>query len=136
MEKTETIPEPVQTVDKDDYQFTFYPGFASRAVVRRKDGSEVELYKQEKPFKLPDGQKKPDTKHKIKFKGGKHQQDITLDIQDPGLRIARITVELYAVSPHNGVNAVALKDDGGDEAVVIENKSQTCPPDCDTPTLP
>jgi hypothetical protein len=133
MEKTETlITQPLeQTVRKDDYDFTFYPGFASRAVVRRKDGSEVELYKQEKPHKLPDGQTKPDTKHKIKLKGGKHQQDITLDIQDPGLRIARITVELYAVSPHNGVDPVSLKNPEGDEEVVVENKSQVCPPTCD-----
>lgn len=132
MEKNETITEQVQeqTVSKDDYQFTFYPGFASRAVLRRKDGSEVELYKQEKPHKLPDGQKKPDTKHKIKLKGGKHQQDITLDIQDPGLRIARITVELYAVSPHNGVEAMSLTDGGDDEEVVVENHAQTCPPKC------
>jgi len=132
MEKTETIPARAQeqTVDKDDYQFTFYPGFASRAVVRRKDGSEVELYKQEKPHKLPEGKKKPETKHKLKLKGGKHQQDITLDIQDPGLRIARITVELYAVSPHNGISTMSLTDDGGDEEIVVDNQPVLCPPSC------
>lgn len=132
MEKTETIAPQAQeqTLNKDGYELTFYPGFASRAVVRRKDGSEVELYKQEKPHKLPEGKKKPETKHKLKLKGGKHQHDITLDIQDPGLRIARITVELYAVSPHNGISTMSLTDEGENEEVVVINDAVTCPPKC------
>lgn len=131
MEKTETIPTPPQeqTLSKDDYELTFYPGFASRAVVRREDGSEVELYQQKETYKLPEGKKKPETKHKLKLKGGKHQQDITLDIQDPGLRIARITVELYAASPRDGISTMSL-DDGGNEEVVVTNDAKCCPPDC------
>lgn len=117
-----------ETVSKDGYELTFYPGFASRCTVREEDGTEHELYKQTKPYHLPHGRTKPDTKHKLRLKGGKQQQDITFEIHDPELRIARITVELYGKGHQPG---------GGDEppesreTIQILNFPTVCPPTCE-----
>lgn len=115
-----------RTIKKDGYELTFYPGFASRCTVRGADGAEHELYKQDKPYHLPDGHKKPDTKHKLKLKGGKKKQNITIDIDDPELRIAKITIELYDESHEPGMGS------GGSagETFTTENDAQICPPFC------
>lgn len=114
-----------ETVKKDGFELTFYPGFASGCVVTDGDGTELEIYKQTQPYRLPNGQKKARSRHKLRLTGGKRHQDITLDIRDPGLRIARITVELYGEDYH---------DDGRKRSVAqtmnIPNEPVTCPPDC------
>lgn len=115
-----------ETIKKDGYELTFYPGFASRCTVREADGTEYELYKQDKPFHLPPGHTKPDRKHKLTLKGGKKKQDITIDIDDPELRIAKITIELYDENHTPGMGS------GGKtaETVTVQNDSQYCPPYC------
>jgi hypothetical protein len=114
-----------KTVQKDGYELTFYPGFASRATVRNGEG-EVELYKQEETYHLPKGEKKPKTKYRIALKGGKKKQSLTLDVNDPELRVKRITVELY------DENHVAGAGEGGEtaETLTVDNDPRYCPPYC------
>lgn len=121
---------PETTVQAHDYAFTFYPGFCSRAVVRSADGKEVELYKQTKPYKLPNHDKRPATKHFIRLDGGKQNQHVTLHVDDPELRIAKITVELYGKdhdpeAPHD-TNPKPV------ETLEVMEWPKRCPPDCDS----
>lgn len=118
-----------QTIKKEGYELTFYPGFASRCTVREADGTELELYKQDKPYHLPDGHKKPDTKHKLKLTGGKKKQDVTIDIDDPELRIAKITIELYDENYHRNTEAEGAE--ASVETFSVDNNPLCCPPACD-----
>jgi hypothetical protein len=113
-----------KTVRKNGYEVTFYPGFASEIKLKNGDGTEV-LFKQEKPFRLPKGHKKPDSKHFLVFKGGKNKQDVRFDIRDPELRIARITVELYEQNKDD-----VAKAERTTETFLVEEDPITCPPDC------
>jgi hypothetical protein len=114
-----------QTVHNDGFDVTFYPAFASRVEITDADGTVHEIFKQSKPYQLPHGQTKPRSHHKLRLKGGSRKQDITLDIRDPGLRIARITVELYGEDYH---------DDGRERSVFqtmnVPNDPTVCPPHC------
>lgn len=116
-----------QTVELDGYQLSFYPGFASRCTLRDADGTERELYRQEKPYRLPAGQTRPRTQHRLRLKGGARQQDVTLEIQDPGHRIARIVVELYDQNHQPGGGT----GDPTSETLTVSQDAQTCPPSCD-----
>lgn len=117
-----------QTISSDGYQLTLYPGFASRCTLRDADGTERELYRQEKPYHLPQGQTRPRTRHMLRLQGGQRQQDVTLQIDDPHHRIARITIELYDQNHQPGAGA------GGPtaETLTVEQDSETCPPSCPT----
>jgi hypothetical protein len=113
-----------ETVTADGFEFTFYPGFASQCIVVDADGTEHELYKQSKTFHLPHGQKKPRSQHRLRLKGGKKNQDIRLDVRDPGLRIARITIELYGEDYEGGAKRTVA------QTMNVPNEPVTCPPDC------
>jgi hypothetical protein len=114
-----------ETVQKDGFEFTFYPGFASACVVVDADGTEHELYKQEGVYDLPKGQKKPRSSYKLKLKGGARKQDVTLDVRDPALRIAKITIELYGEDyPEDGRERDVM------QTMTIPNHPATCPPHC------
>lgn len=120
-----------ETIKKDGYELTFYPGFASRCTVREADGTEYALYEQDrkKPYHLPPGHTKPDSKHRLKLRGGKKKQDVTIDIDDPELRIAKITIELYDENHMPGTEA-----EGGETSVetfTAENDAKICPPYCE-----
>ena len=84
-----------QTVSKDGYDLTFYPGFASQCRLRTAEGKEVEMYRQTEPYKLPHGQTKPRDRYRIHLKGGAKKQNVTFDVHDPERRVKRIVVELY-----------------------------------------
>jgi len=116
-----------QTVDRDGYQLTFYPGFCSRATVRGADGTEHELFEQQETYHLPADRKRPDGKHLLRLRGGKHRQDVTLRIDDPELRIARITVELYDTAYEDGTVRAQSSEV---ETFEISNHAKTCPPVC------
>lgn len=116
-----------QTVDRDGYQLTFYPGFASRCTIREADGSEHELYRQQEPYRLPPGQTRPRDQHRIRLRGGRRRQDITLDVHDPEHRIARIVVELYGEGHQPGGGS----GDQPVETMTVDQDSQTCPPHCE-----
>lgn len=118
-----------KTVQKDGYEVTFYEGFASRIVVREPGGAERELFRQSGTFHLPKGQTKPDTRHFLRLKGGRKKQDVTLDINDPELRIAKITVELYPHDVHDAGGDVAAAA-AESETVEVENNPKLCPPHC------
>jgi hypothetical protein len=122
-------PQDQETVRKDGYELTFYPGFLRRAVVREAGGTEHELFEQTRPYKLPDGKKRPDSTYTLQLKGGKNKQDITLRIDDPGLRVASIKVELYG----DGHNPEVLHDKPPEsvETLEVEEWPVRCPPYCD-----
>lgn len=115
-----------RTVRKDGYELTFYPGFASRATVRGRDG-EIELYRQDRPYHLPDGEKKPKSKYRITLKGGKKKQDVTLRVEDPTLRIKSIVVELY--EEDRDEEATRTSEDA--ETFTVSNDAVHCPPVCE-----
>ncbi len=114
-----------RTVKKDGYEVTFYPAFASRCAIRNGDG-EIELYRQEETYRLPDGEKEPKKNFRLSLRGGKRKQDVTLRVDDPERRIKKITVELYP-SRHE---AGALLDEGDTETFEVDNDARMCPPDC------
>jgi hypothetical protein len=114
-----------KTVSKDGYEFTFYPAFASRCTVRNTDG-EVELYRQEETYRLPDGEKHPAKDFRLSLKGGRNGQDVTMRVEDPGYRIRKITVELYDRTDEPG-----LRTEGAEtETVEVMNEAKFCPPLC------
>ena len=121
--------KPVQdhkTVNQDGYEITFHPAFAGRCAVQTGSKGETEMYRQEEVHHLPKGQTEPPTQHRIEFRGGKHEQDFALQIDDPNHRIARITVELYDQKHEPGWG----KGEKPVETVVVDNDSQHCPPHC------
>jgi hypothetical protein len=114
-----------ETIHKDGFELTFYPGFASACEVTDSDGKTFRLYKQEKPYRLPKGHKRPRTRHQLRLKGGKQKQDVTLDIRDPELRIAKITIELYGEDYEEDGRARQVM-----QTVSVPNHPLLCPPEC------
>lgn len=98
--------------------------FASRAVLRSADGSETELYRQARPFRLPLGQVGPAGTHRVSLSGGTGR-DVSLLVRDPLHHVARISVELY--DPARTRTA---------ETLVVDNTAQFCPPECHEPDAP
>lgn len=117
-----------KTVAKDGYQVTFHPAFASRCVVRsHEEGAEQkELYKLEGKHVFKNGAKHP-KKHVIKLKGGEHNRDLELVINDPKHHVARVIVEMYpdGFEPGWGTDARSV------ETFESVNGVGTCPPVCD-----
>lgn len=114
------------TKEKNNYKVTVHPAFASRCTVNHRDNGECEVYKQDKPHKL-NGQGHP-KKHKIVLKGGPHNRDITIEIDDPHHAIHNVTLQLYG-------ERTALMGSGIAEEPVetfsTDNVASTCPPVCD-----
>ncbi|HEU0052987.1 MAG TPA: hypothetical protein VFQ39_07405 [Longimicrobium sp.] len=110
---------------KNDYEVTVHPAMASKCVLKGQDGEEIELYVQDKPFKL-NGKGHP-KKHTIKLKGGKFKRDITIEVDDPNHAIKHISIQLYGDDnvPGAGLSAKAV------ETFDWANDSKTCPPVCD-----
>ncbi|HEX2190846.1 MAG TPA: hypothetical protein VHG51_18205 [Longimicrobiaceae bacterium] len=117
-----------KTVAKDGYEVTFHPAFASRCVVRGNgEGAEPkELYKLEGKHVFKNGAKHP-KRHTIRLKGGEHNRDLELVINDPKHHVARIVVEMYPEDHEPGWGASTLSV----ETFESENGVATCPPDCD-----
>ena len=115
-----------KTVNQDGYEITFHPAFAGRCTVQASGKGETEMYRQEEVYHLPEGQTEPPAKHRIEFRGGEHEQDFALQIDDPNHRIARITVELYDENHEPGWG----KGEQSVEKITIENDTHHCPPDC------
>ncbi|HEX2095233.1 MAG TPA: hypothetical protein VHG28_22745 [Longimicrobiaceae bacterium] len=115
------------TVSKDGYEVTFHPAFSSRCVVRSnsENGSETELYRQQEKHLFKNGEKHP-KQHTIRIRGGQHNRDLELVVNDPKHQIARITVELYADGHEPGWGS----DDEMVETFVVDNNSVSCPPNC------
>jgi hypothetical protein len=114
-----------KTVSKDGYEVTFYPGFARRCTVGNADG-QVELYSQQESYRLPNGEKLPKKNFRLRLKGGKRKQDVTLRVEDPERRIKRITVELHVSTP----DEAGTRESVGTETFEIENDARLCPPNC------
>lgn len=117
-----------RTIRRDGYEITFYPGFASRCAVTAAGQPEVELYRQAKgdPYRLPPGQTRPRDRYRVHLKGGAKKQDVEFAVRDPGLRIKRITVELYGDDHLAGSGA----DSDTVDTLMLENNADTCPPSC------
>ncbi|MGH7458910.1 MAG: hypothetical protein ACREKN_07510 [Longimicrobiaceae bacterium] len=113
-----------KTVEKDGYSVTFYPGFMSRCAVDC-DGESKEIYKQDGTYHLPGGQTHPARKHTLRFKGGRMNEDFTLQIDDARDRLHKITIELKDRSLSEvGAESTEV------ETVTVQNDSITCPPNC------
>jgi hypothetical protein len=116
-----------RTVSKDGYEVTFHPAFASRCDVSRKDGTSVELYRQEGIHQHPQGGRHP-KRHRISLKGGRDGRDLSLSIDDPKAEIAKITIELYDPSHEAGWG----RGDEPVETFTVMNDAFECPPYCIT----
>lgn len=119
--------DPNETVKKHGYELTVYRGFCSRAEITESNTIQRELFEQSGRYDLPGGQKRPDGKHTVRFKGGAHGQDLTLVIDDPGLRVAGITIELYQ-QPYNETRGRTKNEPV--ETLRLENDPVVCPPNC------
>lgn len=114
------------TQSQDGYEITFHPAFARRCAVTPAGQAEKELYRQQETYKLPEGQDKPPTRHEIRYRSQQTGQELTLTVDDPHLRIARVVVELYGKEHEPG----AGKGDEKVETVTIDNDTISCPPRC------
>jgi hypothetical protein len=114
------------TIEKDGYEVTFHPAFASKCDVERKDGRGVDLYRQEGVHHHAEGERHP-VRHQIRLKGGPDQRDLTLMVDDPKAQIARITIELYDPSHEPGWG----RGDDAVETFTVTNDGFECPPFCD-----
>jgi hypothetical protein len=117
------------TVNQAGFQFTYYPGFCREAQVRAGNAAPQQLFEQSQTFNLPGNQTKPNTEHFLRLEGGSRNQDVTLRIEDPKLRIASITIELYGedYDPNNDTERQVA------ETLSVANDPSICPPDCGPP---
>lgn len=115
------------TVNTNGYELTVHPAFSSRCVVSGtgENAAETELYKQQGTHVFKNGATHP-KRHTVRLKGGQHNRDIELVVNDPRHQIARIVVELYAEGHEPGWG----KQDPTVETMTLDNFSKTCPPDC------
>jgi hypothetical protein len=113
-------------VQRGGYHLTFYPGFASRAVVTAAGGPAVELYRQHGGFRLKGGAGRASGMHQVVLKGGPFARDLGLTVRDPGHAIARIEVELYGT----GYVAGSGRAPAIVETVTLDNLAMLCPPNC------
>jgi hypothetical protein len=119
--------DPNQTVNQQGYQLTFYRGFCSRAAVSEANGPARTLFTQSGRYNLPAGQRRPDGRHVLRLQGGAHNQNLSIAIDDPELRIARITIELYQ-QPYN--ETMGRQPGEAVETLELDNQPRICPPDC------
>lgn len=125
-----------KTVTKNGYEITFHPAFSSRCAHKAhgSDTGETELYRQQGKHVFQNGQSHP-KKHIFKIRGGQHNRDLELEINDPKHQVARITVEFYADGHEPGWGDDRLSEPV--EMFTLDNNSGTCPPNCgdeDPPT--
>lgn len=116
-----------ETVDKDGYQLTFYPGFVRRCAIHGRDGKAIVLYEQTEVFHLPDGETESLPRSRMHLRGGEQERDFGLTIDDPEHQIARITVELFPPGFQTG----GEEEGEIDQTVIIEEHPVKCPPYCD-----
>lgn len=120
-----------KTVTKDGYEVTFHPAFSSRCAHKAQGSeTETEIYKQQGTHVFKAGQSHP-KKHVFKIKGGQHNRDLELEINDPKHQVARITVEFYAEGHEPGWGEARLSEPV--EMFTLDNSVMTCPPYCDGP---
>jgi hypothetical protein len=122
------IPPKHKQVDKDGYQFTFYPGFLREGSVEVVGEAPVVLYRQEKPYDIRDSPDEPLQRFELRLVGGKNGRNVTFHVDDPQHSIAEITVRLYPRGHRPGEDAEGPDDP--DEIVVIRNDAVLCPPVC------
>lgn len=120
-----TPPPKHETVEKDGYVLTFYPGFLSKASVLV-DGKDEVLYTQQKPYSIIDQPDEPLTRFELRLEGGPNERNITLHVDDPEHAIAEITVRMYPRDRTLGVGAAPAPN----EVFVAVDDAILCPPMC------
>jgi hypothetical protein len=121
-----------RTVARGGYGLTFYPGFASRAVVTAAGQAPVELYRQRGGHRLASGAGRASGTHQVVLKGGPFGRELGLTVRDPGHALARIEVDLYGPNHVVGGRAAAAV-----ETLTLEDDAILCPPTCgDSETPP
>jgi len=123
------IPPKHKQVDKDGYQFTFYPGFLREGRVEVTGEEPVVLYQQEKPYVIRDSPDEPLKNFELRLVGGKNGRNVTFQIDDPQHSIAEITIRLYPRG-HKPGGEGDEDGDGPGEIIVINNDAVLCPPVC------
>ncbi|HEU0016449.1 MAG TPA: hypothetical protein VFQ45_22405 [Longimicrobium sp.] len=114
----------------DRYDISFHPAFASSCVVKRKDGTVHQLYRQPPGHAHDCRSNGHPKKHVIRLKGkGGISRDVTITIDDPNHSVHSLSFELYEEgrNPANADSTTAT-----DETVTIMNSANTCPPFCTT----
>lgn len=113
------------TVQKEGHTVTFYPGFASRAVLQSAGGT-VEMYRQSGSYRLPAGAEGAARQHQIVLRGGQYGRDVALSVFDPKHEIARIRLFLYGAGhvPGSGIQSEPV------DTLVVDNTADFCPPIC------
>ncbi len=120
-----TPPPKHETVEKDGYVLTFYPGFLSKASVLV-DGKDDVLYTQPKPHSIIDQPDEPLPRFELRLEGGPNQRNITLHVDDPEHAIAEITVRMYP----RGYKAERGTAPPPNEVFTAVNDAILCPPMC------
>jgi hypothetical protein len=120
-----TPPPKHETVDKDGYALTFYPGFLSQATVYV-NGQDDVLYQQKVPYPVGDKPDEPLTNYELRLVGGPNDRDFTLLVNDPQHAIAEIVVKLYPKGRKPDLETTPEPD----EVLTAANGAMLCPPIC------
>ena len=123
---SDKTPPKHETVDKDGYRLTFYPGFLRKGMVRV-DGENDVLYEQGRVgHKVKDQPDEPLKRWELRLQGGPNKRNFTLHVDDPQHEIAEIVVKLYPKGHRPGVDAPTESN----EEFVAEDGATLCPPYC------
>jgi hypothetical protein len=141
---------------EDHYQVRFYPGFASKIVLKGQE--ETVLYQQgpgpEDCFVLPPGATRPLSSHALELSSADKGFTLGIHFDDPQHVIDHVTIRLRDPRPHDhydkdrpprhgvhgggagggaGGGVMAFEGGGsgsGGTTLVVYNTPQVCPPDC------
>ena len=112
------------TASAAGYHVQVHPAFSSGISVRSAAG-ETQLFRQQTPYRLPQGATAGPERHVVRLEGGAFDRDVGLVVSDPRHQIARITVEMYGPDHQPGQLGGAVV-----ETFVINDTPVYCPPYC------
>ncbi|HSU14249.1 hypothetical protein [Longimicrobium sp.] len=121
------------TTPPDDYEVSFYPGFASHVHV-----NEHEVYAETpgSPFVLPSGCEEPWSSSAVTIRNTAKNFNVTLHIDDPQHMIHRIHVELLDPASKKQLKSAergavtAYQTAPKPDTIVVTNTPTLCPPEC------
>lgn len=109
---------PLEHVNVDGYEVSFYPGFVRRLTLVSPDGGERTAYEQKSPFVLPPGQNKPWPSSTLEVRG--HGTHVMVQVHDAGQDIDRIEISLKG-----------REGRGPGPKLVVQDGPVLCPPLCE-----
>lgn len=109
------------------YEVSFDPAVTRKVTAKRQGGAELVVFEAgPEGYAYPEGAEDPPAQHEIRFVGGEGGGEIGLLVDDPGHRVASITVRLYPKDRKPG----GKRNPAPVETLSWANGVPTCPPIC------